>query len=89
MLLPIGIWEENQSNLLSESQALHLCLVWGGRWRLEPVWTGKKIHMGQYAAWKLQEGDEDLREPLVRRQGSQVPMRLLGGVRHCSRVMVG
>lgn len=52
----IGIWEENQSNLLSESQALHLCLVWGDRWCLEPVWTGKKIHMGQYAVWKLQEG---------------------------------
>lgn len=30
MLLPTGIWEENQSNLLSESQALHLCLIWGG-----------------------------------------------------------
>lgn len=58
MLLPTGIWEENQSNLLSESQALHLCLIWGGgaRWHLEPVWTGKKIHMGQYATWKLQEG---------------------------------
>lgn len=27
-----------------------------GRWHLEPVWTGKKIHMGQYATWKLQEG---------------------------------
>ena len=28
----------------------------GGRWRLEPVWTRKKIHMGQYTAWKRQEG---------------------------------
>ena len=33
--------------------------------------------------------DGELREPLVWRQGSQVPMRWLGGARHCSRVMVG
>ena len=33
--------------------------------------------------------ERELREPLVWRQGSQVPMRWLGGARHCSRVMVG
>ena len=29
------------------------------------------------------------REFFILLQGSQVPMRWLGGVRHCSRVMVG
>ena len=31
----------------------------------------------------------ELREPLLWRQGSQVSMRVAGGARHCSRVMVG
>ena len=33
--------------------------------------------------------DGDLREPLVRRQGSQVSRRVSRGARHCFRVMVG
>ena len=37
----------------------------------------------------LSRYERELREPLVWRQGSQVPMRWLGGARHCSRVMVG
>ena len=33
--------------------------------------------------------DGELRESLLWRQGSQVSMRVAGGARHCSRVMVG
>ena len=33
--------------------------------------------------------ERELREPLVWRQGSQVPMRWLGGAPYCSQVMVG
>ena len=37
----------------------------------------------------LPRHDEDLREPLVRRQGSQVSMRVRGGARPGSRVTGG
>lgn len=52
IMFPIGIWEENQSNLLFGRKALHVCLVYSGK--MEPWVCEDGRELSHISVWCLE-----------------------------------